>query len=191
MPALAVAQFMPAIKAAGCEIFLQNGGLLFRPDCGHVVLIQEEAGWWVLPQAVDAVEGEGAGGGVGPDAVADVVHDAPIGDGDADVVGALAADLPPDDVAGLDGLVRGDDLPVGVVGQVGADVGDAPVVDVGVGRFVRTLSVLVDFLLQIQSAAAQGADHDVGADACRLRNIPHGEVDVDICGVVVHKVVEL
>lgn len=143
------------------------------------------------PQAVDAVKREGVGFGVCPDAVADVVHDAPIGDGDADVVGALAADLPPDDVAGLDGLVRGDDLPVGVVGQVGADVGDAPVVDVGVGRFVRALSVLVDFLLQIQSAAAQGADHDVGADARRLGNIPHGEVDVDICGVVVHKVVEL
>ena len=53
------------------------------------------------PQAVDAVKGEGVGFGVGPDAVADVVHDAPVGDRHADVVGALAADFPPDDVAGL------------------------------------------------------------------------------------------
>ena len=76
------------------------------------------------------------GGGVGPDAVADVVHDAPVGDGDADVVGALAADFPPDDVAGLDGLVHGDDLPVGVVGQVGADVGDAAAKSEGRGAVV-------------------------------------------------------
>ena len=108
----------------------------------------------MLSQAVDAVEGVRVGGGVGPDAVADVVHDAPVGDGHADMVGALAADLPPDDVAGLDGLVHGYHLPVGVVGEVGADVGDAAVVDVGVGGLAVFLAVFEDFFLQIEAGAA-------------------------------------
>jgi len=44
-------------------------------------------------QAVDAVEGVGVGAGVGPDAVADVVHDAVVGDGEDYVEGMLAVHL--------------------------------------------------------------------------------------------------
>ena len=145
----------------------------------------------MLPQAVDAVEGVRVGGGVGPDAVADVVHDARVGDGDADVVGALAADFPPDDVAGLDGLVHRDDLPVGVVGQVRADVGDAAVVDVGVGGLAILLAVVEDFFLQIEAGAAQGADDDVGADARGFGDVAHGKRDVDVVRDVADVVVEL
>ena len=101
------------------------------------------------PQAVDAVKREGVGFGVCPDAVADVVHDARIGDRHADVVGALAADFPPDDVAGLDGLVGGHHFPIGMVGQVSADVGNPTVVNVGVGGLAFSLAVLVHFLLEI------------------------------------------
>ena len=39
MQALAVAQFMPAIKAAGCDIFHSSGGLQLRPVCGHLAPI--------------------------------------------------------------------------------------------------------------------------------------------------------
>ena len=63
------------------------------------------------------------------------------------MVRALATDFPPDDIAGFYGLVLGDDLPVGVVGQVSADVGDAAVVDVGVGRLAISLAVVEDFFL--------------------------------------------
>jgi len=50
---------------------------------------------WLLPEPIDAVEGKGAGAGVGPDAVADVVHHTVGGDSHANVVGALAAHFPP------------------------------------------------------------------------------------------------
>ena len=50
------------------------------------------------------MEGVRVGGGVGPLAVADVVHDASIGNGDADVVGALAANLISPSGSGRKGL---------------------------------------------------------------------------------------
>ena len=123
--------------------------------------------------------------------MADVVHDARVRDGDADVVGALAADFPPYDVAGLDGLVSGNDFPIRVVGEVGADVGDAAVIDVGVGRLAVFLAVLVDLLLKVKAAAAQGADHDVGTDSCVVGDVAHGKCDVDVVGDVADIVVQL
>ena len=77
---------------------------------------------------------------------------------------------------------HGDDLPVGVVGQVRADVGDAAVVDVGVGGLAVSFAVVEDFFLQIEAGAAQGADHDVGADARRFGNVAHREVDAHVVG---------
>ena len=97
--------------------------------------------------SIDAVEEVRIGTGVCPDAVADVVHDAVWGEGYADVVGAFAANLPPQYVTRLDRLIGGDDLPVGVVGQVGADVGYPAVVDVGVGGFVVVFSVVIHLFL--------------------------------------------
>ena len=98
------------------------------------------------------------------------------------MVGALAADFPPDDVAGLDGLVHGDDLPVGVVGQVRADVGDAPVVDVGVGGLAALLAVVEDFL---QSRPAQrSARITTSVQTPVVGDVAHREVDADVVGDV-------
>ena len=136
------------------------------------------------------MKGEGVGAGVGPDAVADVVHDAVGGDGDSDMVGAFAADFPPDDVSGLDWAFGWDHLPVGVVGEVRADVGDAAVVDVGVGRLAIALPVLIDFILQVEARAAQGADDDISAHTCGFRDISHRESDVHVVRYIAHKVVQ-
>jgi len=88
-------------------------------------------------------------------------------------------------------LIRGDDLPVGVVGEVGADVGNATVIDVGVGRLAVLFSVLEHLFLKVESAAAQGADNDIGAYASVFGYVAHGVWDADVVGDVAHVVGEL
>ena len=147
-----------------------------------------------------AGEGEGEEVVVFDRAAADVVDDeglAVAGEavGDDHDVGAVAAEGAGDDVAGeVVGLLFGHGEGEAAALEKDAEVGDAAVVDVGVGLSQAPdfrvggevgAHVEVDELLEVEAGGvAEGADDDVGADAALAGDVAAGVFERDVGGVV-------
>ncbi len=111
---------------------------------------------------------------------------------DADVVEVGSGEFPYDDVTGAKGIAH----PVPACREIGLDIFDPSVVDVGVEAvgivepFVEGgvgFFVFVYPLLQIDPKPPQGAHHDIGTDPFGDRDIPTGVFQTHIRWIIRHR----
>lgn len=114
--------------------------------------------------------------------------------GDDHDVGELTGDGAGDEVAGeVVGFLLGDGKGVALALEVGAEVGDAAVVDAAVGALEAPdfwvggevgFHVEMDELLEVEARFSERADGDVGTDASVVGDVAIGVGKGDVSGVV-------